>query len=321
MAKVTAGAGLAQGPRARAVTSPPAPCSGQRWELPGPPPVLPAPGGTHGCQPRAPRPAARGTRGAAGGDPSSPGSAGVAPSRAPQAPSSYLGLVEDEPDEGGDQQGPRHGGAGAQLLVKVGERGGLLGQRHRVRVPHGSPPGCSETARGCCCRGGPWGPPLLGPAKVRGRGSGGRPCRSSAVAARLRCRSRCRLLGLTAPEQSSDIKWVERQQRQRQQQQGSVTASPRRTAWYSEPESQGGPRGAAVPASHALAVPRPPGRMQGEAPCPLPYGFLRSRDPSATAVGLEGVSATQQSPLLCPPADGEQPRGARARSGAAGLSE
>lgn len=134
-----------------------------------------------GHPPRAPHPRAQGM---APGTPRSPGRAGGAPSLPPSrgtaaAGISYLGLVEDEPDEGGDQQGAGHGGAGPQLLVKVGERGGLLGQRHRVRVPHGGPGGQRRTAGSGGGRRGAGGQrpgcPGPGPAAAGGAGSASEP--------------------------------------------------------------------------------------------------------------------------------------------------
>lgn len=50
----------------------------------------------------------------------------------------YLGFVEQEPHEGGEQQGGGEWGARPQLLGQGGEGGGrgLLGQGHRVRGAH-----------------------------------------------------------------------------------------------------------------------------------------------------------------------------------------
>lgn len=189
-AKVTAGAALAKGPWCTATCFHLPSCSLLGRCRP------PAPVASMGTQCRAPHRAAMCTpRGS--GEPHAPQSAQLIP--APRRPllsphppgCSYLGLVEDEPDESGDQQGARHGGAGPQLLVKVGERGGLLGQRHRVRVPHGAP---ASKAR---WRGAEWGVGrrVPSPRAGRGQGYGVRPGRRTAVAGRLRRRSRCRLFG------------------------------------------------------------------------------------------------------------------------------
>lgn len=189
-AKVTAEAALAKGPW----------CTATCFHLPfcsllgrcRPPAPVASMGTQHHAPHRAAMCTARGS-----GEPRAPQSTQRIPPPhgplfGPHPPGcSYLGLVEDEPDESGNQQGARHGGAGPQLLVKVGERRGLLGQRYRVRVPHGAPREQSEMARG---RGGV-GRRVPSPRAGRGQGYGVRLGRSTAVAGRLRCRSRCRLFG------------------------------------------------------------------------------------------------------------------------------
>lgn len=203
LAKVTAGAGLGEGPRCPDTCFHllPAPSAGRRL-LQAPTPGAPSSG-----------------KGDTRGTPRSPVRAGGGPSPHPfsasqpggsrgcgQPQGSYLGLVEDQPDEGGDQQGPGHGGAGTQVLVKVGERGGLLGQRHCVRVPHGGPGRQGRDGEGQRRSGGDAGrcrvgSPGLGPAESREPGSGGQPLRSAAVPGHaVRELVPVPAPGLTAPE-------------------------------------------------------------------------------------------------------------------------
>ena len=117
---------------------------GEGRSLPGDP----GKGGVGAGDPPCPGPA-RGSRGREGGHPGEEAEPQPSALGVPEKGPAYLGFVEQEPHEGGEQQGRGERGARPQLLGEGGKGGcgGLLGQGHGVRGAHADGRAAGSTPR------------------------------------------------------------------------------------------------------------------------------------------------------------------------------